>query len=269
MQRVDYTDLEYEVIGLKAAIDAIDAMVNRELLNFVGPSDKTVAYFQDDPHQKLFYILLADFLSEKTEASLIRGNVSCMGQLGNIVQNPSLEIDGSCTVLREAHETTTKWLSKKADITIWASSLDVELTLSLSRQDVINFAANMSKHHFGHLTGIINKINEQLDDGSRPQHDIIPALESIYFELYTNRLNYLGSAVVEMLNNIRWGVYDYLLPEFNRSYRKLDGVMYEFDIPQDIKTDFARSCYWALMNSVRSKPYVNRFQADEMLKLRY
>lgn len=269
MRRINYTDLEYEIIGLKATIDTIDSMVNREMLQIYGPSDKTEALFPDDIHQKLFYILLSDFLSKNTEHSLMRDRASCMDQLQGVVRNPSFKADSTVMSLSKACKTFSAWLDKEIDTKIWAPSLEVELAFHLSRREIIYFSANMSKHHFGHLTNIINRINKQLRDQERPQHDLIPALENIYSELYTNILNYHGSTVAEMLNNIRWGIHEYLLPEFTKSYRKVDDMLYEFSVPQDIKTDFARSCYWALMNSVRSRPYIDTFKTNEILKLRY
>lgn len=267
MSEQRYTDTELEVIGLKIAMDSIDSMVNREMLSFGGRNNKTEVYFPDSPHQKLFYILLADFLSQNTEGSLMPGNLSCMESLGIFVSKPLLA--NFSKSLEESYGLFFDWTREEIDTKVWAPSLDMELSLRLSRQDVINFAANMSKHHFGHLTAVTKKLYKQLDDQQRPRHDIIPALESIYGDLHDNILNYHSSAVAEMLNNLRWGIHDYLQPEFRRSYRKLGGVLYEFDIPSGIKTDFARSCYWDLMDSVRNKPFVNRFTVNELLKLRY
>lgn len=264
-----YTDLELEVIALKVVIDSTNSMVNRQILNFVGPQNKMQASFVDDPQQKLFYILLTDFLSKKTDDSLIPGKISCLETLEKILANPLITSESSIGTLKQSHDTFSAWLKHEVEASIWASSLDMQMLLRLTRQDIIYFAANMSKHHFGHLTDVIRRIYQQLDDQQRPRHDIIPALESIYGELSDNILNYHGSTIAEMLNNLRWGVHDYLLPEFNRAYQRVDDIRYDFDIPSDIKTDFAVSCYWDLMNSVRSKPYVNRFKTTEYLKGRY
>jgi hypothetical protein len=264
-----YTDLEYEVIGLKVAIDTIDSMVNHQMLQFLGAGSRMETRFPTDSHQKLFYILLTDFLSRKTEASLLPGELSVLEQLGVIVGTPALEKSKSATKLKSAHKVFSEWLAKEVKVEVWASSLNLQLSLPLTRQDIVYFAGNMSKHHFGHLSAVIGKIYKLMDDQNRPRHDLIPALESVYEQLHDNILNYHGSAISEMLNNIRWGIHDYLEPEFNRTYRKTDGIFYEFEIPEEIKADFARSCYWDLMNSVRGKPYINRFTVNEILKLRY
>jgi hypothetical protein len=148
-------------------------------------------------------------------------------------------------------------------------ALDAEITLRLTRQEIIYFAGNMSKHHFGHLTAVTKQLHTFLDDKKRPRHNIIPALENIYEALHDDILNYHASTITELLNNVRWGIHSYLMPEYSRAYRRLDSLRYEFDVPKDIATDFAASCYWDLMNSVRSKPYIEKFTATDILKLRY
>ena len=76
-----------------------------------------------------------------------------------------------------------------------------------------------------------------------------------------------------MLNNIRWGIHEYLLPEFNKSYRKdasdPKGFRYSYDYPEKIKDEFVKNCYWSLMNSVRAEPSIKKFKSTKLLKLRY
>jgi hypothetical protein len=95
------------------------------------------------------------------------------------------------------------------------------------------------------------------------------ALKEIYGDLHDNVLNYHASTITEMMNNIRWGIHAYLKPEFDRAYHKTDGIFYDFALPDDISTDLGITCYWELMNAVRSGPYVQRFKVNEILKLRY
>jgi hypothetical protein len=190
--------------------------------------------------------------------------------LKNISQRPILCGDSQATKnlitsLRELDD----WLSKVVTRKIWTPSLDREVLLPLTRRQMVTFSGNFSKHHFAHLTDALKKIERLVADEDIPRHRLIPALDEIYSDLHDNVLNYHGSNIAELLNNVRWGIHDYLRPEFDRAYRKLEGIFYEFDVPKNIESDFAKSCYWDLMNSVRSKPYVNRFTANEIFKLRY
>lgn len=75
----------------------------------------------------------------------------------------------------------------------------------------------------------------------------------------------------EFLNNIRWGIYDYLRPEFARSFTKDDptSIAYRFLYPPDCSRPVARTMYWDLMNAVRSTPYFPKFEVTRYLKMRY
>lgn len=262
-----YTQLELEVIGLKIAVSSINTMVNREMLDLLGGASKTEVHFPTSVHQRLFYVLLTDFLSKNTDKSLLPGNMSALEQINKISLNPQLT--GHADDLTKACGALQDWLKKKVDVKLWVAALDSEITLTLTRQDIIYFAGNMSKHHFGHLTAITKQLYILLDDANRPRHDIIPALEGIYEALHDDILNYHASTIAELLNNLRWGIHSYLEPEHSRSYKRIDSLRYEFDVPKSIVTDFATACFWDLMNSVRSKPYIGKFTATDLLKTRY
>jgi len=134
---------------------------------------------------------------------------------------------------------------------------------------MITVSGNISKHHFGHLAGIVKMIHKLLDDEGQPRHKLILALEEIYSDIHDNVLNYHASTIAEMLHNIRWGIHEYLKPKFDRAYHKTDDIFYDFALPQDIKTDLGIACYWELMNSVRSQPCIQKFKVNEILKFRY
>jgi hypothetical protein len=84
-------------------------------------------------------------------------------------------------------------------------------------------------------------------------------------------LSYHGSAIAEFLNNIRWGIYEYLKPEFARSFTEDDpvSIAYRFIYPQHCDNQVARAMYRDLMNMVRSEPYLPKFEVTKYLKMRY
>ena len=96
-------------------------------------------------------------------------------------------------------------------------------------------------------------------------------LADFYQRFHTDILNYHSSTIAEFLNNIRWGIYEYLQPEFHGSivWEAGDTRMYGFTYPPDVTSKLAKECYWELMNEVRSPPYVRRFRVTKWLKLRY
>ena len=94
------------------------------------------------------------------------------------------------------------------------------------------------------------------------------ALDEIHEWFHTHKFYAYSNAIAEFLNNIRWGIYTYLQPEFARSFTRTPGssVAYSFAIPASIEGEFAKSCYWQLMNEVRSPPFVQRFSVREFFK---
>ena len=56
-------NIEQEIIILKAVKELIDSMVNFELMSLVGDDPDSNILFKSSIHQKLFNIILVDFLS--------------------------------------------------------------------------------------------------------------------------------------------------------------------------------------------------------------
>ena len=97
-------------------------------------------------------------------------------------------------------------------------------------------------------------------------------LDEFYEWFHKDIFTYHSSAIAEFLNNIRWGIYEYLQPEFQQSivFENDEHLRrYHYTYPNDVNNSFAKSCYWDLMNEVRSEPYMNKFQVTRYLKMRY
>jgi hypothetical protein len=97
------------------------------------------------------------------------------------------------------------------------------------------------------------------------------ALTDFYERFHTDILNYHSSTIAEFLNNIRWGIYEYMQPEFHRSivWESGDPPKYRYIYPDAVTSRLAKECYWELMNEVRSAPYMRKFTVTKSLKLRY
>jgi hypothetical protein len=52
--------------------------------------------------------------------------------------------------------------------------------------------------------------------------------------------------LIELLNNIRWGIHEYLLPEYHQSYTPEGGnpPMYSYKYPEGVIGKFAQDRYW-------------------------
>jgi hypothetical protein len=71
------------------------------------------------------------------------------------------------------------------------------------------------------------------------------------------------------LNEIRWGIYEYLTAEFRRAARVdvVQGLqLYKYEVPADISDPLVRSMYWDLMNNIRMPPYFPRFTVDRFMR---
>lgn len=84
--------------------------------------------------------------------------------------------------------------------------------------------------------------------------------------------SYHSSAIAEFLNNIRWGIYEYLRPEFLRSFTSREpgeSIAYHFKYPAGSQHPIGKTLYWSLMNDVRTEPLMPRFDVTRFLKMRY
>ena len=79
-----------------------------------------------------------------------------------------------------------------------------------------------------------------------------------------------SSLIAEFLNNLRWGIYNYVRPEFERSFERVDPEpMYRFKYPAGVANPLAQQMYWGLMNMARSQPYFPKFTVSESFKKLY
>ncbi len=58
-----YSEIEKEIIFLKAVQELIDEMVNYEVLDLIGEDPDSEIRFKSPTHQRFFNIILVDFLS--------------------------------------------------------------------------------------------------------------------------------------------------------------------------------------------------------------
>lgn len=264
--------IEEEVILLKAIKEIIDSMVNLEVLELKGSDPDTEISFQSITHQRFFNIILVDFLSQTDKGAFVR-QTSYLGALRLISQNPSFNTNNSVALLREATHEFVDWLEQKVDVPTRLPSIDTETTLNLSRITFLKMCGDISKHNFLRAVGVAEELRDGLAEGgvSIGLDDALLALTDFYERFHTDILNYHGGTFAGFLNSIRWGIYEYLQPEFQRSivWENTDPPKYRYTYPNGVTTRFAQECYWELMNEVRSPPHIRRFEVTKWLKLRY
>lgn len=265
---ITLTPVEHELISLKIIVDTLNNMINREVLDLWGEEEVEIR-FQSFTHLKYFNIILLDFLSE-IDADLIGEKKSGIEILQDICKKPHFN-NNSISSLEKSTKTFYQWISE--EITTWFPLKQKDVEIKIKRKDFIKICGNISKHHFGRLTRQSAKIIEifKKNNIDISLQDSIGSLESFNERFQQDILCYLSSYLVEMLNNIRWGIHDYLIPEFENSNKKIitEKVYYTYSFPKGVVSEIGKSCYWELMNDIRNKPYVNRFVVPEILKKRY
>ncbi len=267
-----YSKTEVEVIFLRVITDLIDSMVNLSLFEVVGESPTANILFYASPHQKLFNILLVDLLSD-SDKRLVGCELSYPDALLGICNQPNFDLDGSIGNLRSAVSTFTDWLAVEPTVDVWFPSLEYEVKLTLPRRTFIRICGNVSKHSILRQSRPAKELRVLLEKGGVPltPDSALLVLKDFYERFHVDILNYHASRIVELLYEILWGVYDYLLPEYQRSYVDEGGSprKYHFRYPDEVRSNLAQSLYWDLMNWIRRKPIIRKFTVTKYLKMRY
>jgi hypothetical protein len=261
------TPIETEVVLLKAIHELVDSMVNFEMLSLIGEDPHSQVLFKSDIHHGFFNILFVDFLSQTDSRNPFKQS-SYLAALKSITANPSFNMNSSIGSLRRATEEFATWLDQELQIEVWLPSIETEEILNISRTTFLKMCGNICKHNFLRLSAVAKDFQKTLDaSGKRVTlNDALLMLRDFYHHFGWDIFRYHSSTIAELLNNVRWGIYDYLRPEFRRSFTRIpDDPMgrYEFKYPAGLIEKFAKDCYWDLMNEVRNKPYMRRFEVTK------
>jgi hypothetical protein len=268
-----FTNVEKEVIFLKAITELIDSMVNCEMFDLSDDETDCKVCFQSVTHQKYFNTILLDFLS-RPEKKALGENQSYLGATKAICQSPNFNINNSVENLTITTQEFIDWIEQEVQVEILAPSIDTETTLSLTRIEFIKICGNSIRHNFSRLSGVVNELIGIFKRNSLSVtfEDALLVLDDFYQRFHYDLLNNHGSTIAEFLNNIRWGIHEYLQPEFQQSivYEGTEQPQtYNYTYPEKLNDAFAKNCYWDLMNEVGSAPEIRKFQVTRYLKMRY
>jgi hypothetical protein len=271
---IDLNGAEREVIALRAVWESIDAIVNYEIMNLHHNDPDSEVSFNSMTHQKYFSIGLVDLLSApKPDAFGFRA--CALGVTQSICDQPFFEVNQSANRLREAISSFVDWLRVERRFEdVWLSNISLQVDLIMRREEFIKICGDISKHNFARLVRRALSIQDiLLRSGKKLSlQDSILAIDNFYAWFHDDIMQYHASTIAEFLNNIRWGIYEYLSPEYSRSVvrdRPQEPELYRYTIPQEISDPVARDCYWEMMNNVSSRPYMPRFVVSKYFKMRY
>lgn len=279
----NFTKIEQEIIILSAIWDMIDGMVNYQIFEQLHSRKDTALTFKSAIHQKYFNIQLVDFLSRpkkglfnlpsatKDSSETDKSFLYCLEAVCN---NPIFSKE-KADAIREPLTKFKDWLETECHVeNVWFPSIETETDINVKRVSFIKICGNISKHSFTRLDLDASNIKEILLSNNvdiRDKNDVYLLLSDFYGWFHGDIFNYHSSAIAEFLNNIRWGIYEYLQPEFHRSFTRedRDTIEYHFIYPDQCTNLFARTMYWDLMNEMRVEPYMPKFEVTRFLKMRY
>lgn len=269
---LELTPIEEEVVYLKATLDAVNSMVNFEMMSLHGSDPDSSILFETRTHQRFFNIALVDFLSRTDKKAPVK-QIAYLGALRAIAEDPHFNIRGSVAGLLSATTDFSRWLEDQITVDVWFPSIELQTLIRLPRVQYIKMTGDLSKHNLLRSVGVAEDLKKLLaEQGVHMEIDAaMLALENFYEWFHDHVLNYHSSTLAEYLNNLRWSIHDYLQPELHRSNVWLGGdpPMYRYTFPAGISSKFGQNTFWGLMNLVREKPYMRKFQITKWQKLRF
>ena len=142
-----------------------------------------------------------------------------------------------------------EWLDGYAIVEkVWLPSIEREGTLRVQRMAYLKICGTISKHGFTRLGDVVRQIRSILADNGTEIDEgqsylVIPEFQ----EWFQDNIFMASSTFVAWhLNEIRWGIHQYLSSEFQRAYTPTEVVqgmqMYKFDVPAAITDPLCERC---------------------------
>lgn len=267
-----YSEIEKEIIFLKAVQELIDEMVNLRVLKVVGEDPHSEIRLESSIHQRFFYIILVDFLSQ-SDKKVMGEKISYLGALRRICESPHFNVNGSIENLKNSSSEFTDWLEQDTKIEELPTTNNEAVVLSIKRIEFLKMCGNISKHNFSRLSGVARELREifKRNEIEISSEEALIILDEFYERFHDDILIYHSSTIAEFLNNIRWGIHNYLIPEYKQSIvlKGGDPREYKYTFPRGVESKFVKNTYWELMNAIRLKPPIKKFKVNRYLKLRY
>ncbi len=282
-------EIERESIILNSAWEMIDGMVNWAMFVKNDRTEPTNLMFETSQHSQLFIILFGDFLSEvrafkgdpvplglKTAPPNARpSDLTFIFHLRQVCADPKLGVDA--IDLGEQIEAFADWL--EGDFVapgVNLHAINIVADLRVARYRYIKMCGDIAKHNLARLATNVRHLRKLLEtDGHAvSEQDAYLAIENFFEWFHDDIFIYHSSQIAEFLNNIRWAIFEYLQPEFRRSWHLTENAtpsfpMYSYHVPAEITEPVAQAMYWDVMNRARAKPWVHRFVVSDSLKRRY
>ncbi len=272
----DFTEIEKEILILKSVIDIINSIVNNMIIKLHYTQAGLVEVrFRDYTEKYFFNIFLVDLLSQPSR-NLFSGKSNYIELLSDILKAPSFNIENSVENLKESINEFKIWLDTIITIEkMWFPSINIQCNFRIKRIDIMLICGNTRKHNTTRLTMIALTLKKIFKENNIDIDDIdsILVIEDFdnWFHGDGNIFSYYASILTEMLNDIRWGMQDYLLPEYRKSHTPdlTEDRKYSFKYPIDVEHRLAQTYYWNLMNDIRGGCIFEKFNIPNYMKNHY
>lgn len=282
-----YSDIDQEVVILKAATEMLQGMVNHSLLMPLSQVEDTNVQFKTDTAATLFNILLVDFLSPVTgkdrpydlrcqpeEQGFVKtADTTFLFYLRQVIANPLTGHD--VTSLKHHVEAFASWLEDSSHIERMnlPSAQMTEAPFAIQRMRYLKLCGNIAKHSFARLgKDQANLLDALATNGvTVKEGHVTPVLEEFFAWFHHDLFLYHASTIVEFLNNIRWAIYDYLRLAHLLSETEIEVGTYKFpsyNPPPGVSHDLAKELWWGMMWQHHRKPFFPRFSVDPIMKRR-
>ncbi|MCP3439796.1 hypothetical protein [Bradyrhizobium sp. CCGUVB14] len=282
-------EIEQECIILNSAWEMINGMVNWAMFVKHDQTTPTSMMFETSQHRRLFIILLGDFLSQlrafkgeavplglKAAPSNARpSDLTFLYYLRQVCAKPHFA--GDTQALGTHVEAFAAWLEGEFTAQgVNLGDIDVVADLRISRYRYLKTCGDIAKHNLARLSTNVRHIRSLIEASGHPitEQQAYLAVDNFFEWFHDDIFIYHSSQIAEFLNNIRWAIFDYLEPEFARSWHLTEKAtelfpIYAYRFPEGCTEPVARAMYWDVMNRVRAKPWVHRFVVSDSFKQRY
>lgn len=284
---VSYSKIEQETIVLLTICEMIDDMVNHAIFKASNSLTDGNILFHTHIHSQLFNILLVDFLSypkrshdtkklpfnlPPVDTNGAPSDRSYLFYLKRIHADPSF---GKVpNLLQKSLCNLTEWLD--GDVVLedtYFSNLGLTLTVKINRAQALSMTGNIGKHNFTRLTDIAKKLQNIFTTHGHELtlDECYATLPEFQDHFHDHAFHYQSSHIIQMLNDVRWGIHEYLLPQYEQSFEQMTSQQgrqlgWQYDIPISIENEFAKGSYRLLMDLVRQQPVVQRFEVNKSMK---
>jgi hypothetical protein len=260
-----YVGLDREVIVLAATTELVDTLVNHAIFDLLGEHGHRQPMPHTSTHQEFFAASLVDFLSS-TDPDCGVGQHPYLEHLTRVCETPSL---GDARELGDLVAKLREWLRTRIKIErVWLASLDIETTLTPTRVEWLRTCGDLSKHNVLRSGRTAKTTKGWLKDHGHDVdiHRVLVALPDIQYWLNDDLLSRQIVVIAQRLNALRWSIYDYVKPYYDRAYLPCADGRYTYSQPPELSDGFPRTCHWNLLNWVRKRPLMQRFTVDPIFE---